>query len=70
MTQTLTSFAYQQPNERPDISLSGSIEGFFVHVAPRDFTLQIGANQGQTIDTFLSDMSAEALGVESAGGRD
>ncbi|MEZ5336664.1 MAG: flagellin [bacterium] len=60
----LTSFAYQQPNERPDISLSGSIESFFVHVAPRDFTLQIGANQGQTIDTFLSDMSAEALGVE------
>ncbi|MCB1216222.1 hypothetical protein KDL44_02450 [bacterium] len=63
-TNNLTSFAYQQPNERPDISLSGNIESFFVHVAPRDFTLQIGANQGQTIDTFLADMSAEALGVE------
>ncbi|MCB1188040.1 hypothetical protein KDL29_12810 [bacterium] len=63
-TNNLTSFAYQQPNERPDISLSGSIESFFVHVAPRAFNLQIGANQGQTIDTYLSDMSAEALGVE------
>jgi flagellin len=36
----------------------------FVHVAPRDFSLQIGANEGQTISSFISDMSAEALGVE------
>ena len=63
-TNNLTSFGYQQPTERPSISLSGSVESFFIHVAPRDFTLQIGANQGQTINTFLSDMSAEALGVE------
>src|SRR5690606_31998018 len=63
-SNNLTSFGYQQPTERPSISLSGSVESFFIHVAPRDFTLQIGANQGQTIDTYLSDMSAEALGVE------
>ncbi|MEZ5336665.1 MAG: flagellin [bacterium] len=63
-TNNLTSFGYLQPTERPSISLSGNVESFFIHVAPRDFTLQIGANQGQTIDTFLSDMSAEALGVE------
>jgi flagellin len=63
-TNTLTSFGYQQPTERPTISLSGNVESFFIHVAPRDFSLQIGANQGQTINTFISDMSAEALGVE------
>src|SRR5690606_22125283 len=37
---------------------------FFIHVAPRGFNLQIGANQGQTIKSFIEDMSAEALGVE------
>ena len=63
-TNGMISFGYQQPTERPTISLGGNIESFFVHVAPRDFSLQIGANQGQTIDTFIADMSAEALGVE------
>ncbi|MCC7479408.1 hypothetical protein IT575_13270 [bacterium] len=61
---TLTSFGYQMATERPTISLSGQIESFFVHVAPRGFDLQIGANQGQTISSFIADMSAEALGVE------
>jgi flagellin len=61
---TLTGFGYQQPTERPVISLGGNVESFFVHVAPRDFSLQIGANQGQTIDTYIADMSAQALGVE------
>ncbi len=63
-TNTLTSFGYQMATERPTISLSGQIESFFVHVAPRGFDLQIGANQGQTISSFIADMSAEALGVE------
>jgi flagellin len=61
---TLNSFAYMLPIERPVVSLSGNVETMFIHVAPRDFTLQIGANQGQTITNFLSDMSAEALGVQ------
>lgn len=60
---TLNDFAYEMPTERPVVSLSGSVETMFIHVAPRDFTLQIGANQGQTITNFISDMSAEALGV-------
>jgi flagellin len=46
------------------ISLSGVIDTFFLHVAPRDFTLQTGANQGQQITGFIADQSAEALGVE------
>ncbi|MCH7471497.1 hypothetical protein IIA79_00895, partial [bacterium] len=40
------------------------LESFFIHVAPRGFTLQIGANEGQTISSFIGDMSAQALGVE------
>ena len=61
---TVNDFAYPLPIERPMISLSGTVETFFIHVAPRDFTLQIGANQGQVINNFIGDMSAEALGVE------
>jgi flagellin len=60
----MTSFAFPMAFERPVISLSGRVETFFMHVAPRDFNLQTGANQGQNINTFLADMSAEALGVE------
>jgi flagellin len=60
----MTSFAYPMAFERPVLSLSGAAEEFFIHVAPRDFTLQIGANQGQTISSYIGDMSAEALGVE------
>jgi len=61
---TMTSFAYLKAFERPVISLSGEIETFFMHVAPRQFSLQTGANQGQTIASFIGDHSAEALGVE------
>jgi len=61
---TVTSFGYPMAFERPVISLAGEVEEFFIHVAPRDFTLQIGANQGQTISSYIADMSAEALGVE------
>lgn len=61
---TMTSFAYPLAGERPEISLSGEVETFFMHVAPRDFALQIGANQGQVISSYISDHSAESLGVE------
>jgi flagellin len=61
---TLSTFAFPRAFERPVISVSGAIETFFMHVAPRDFNLQTGANQGQQISTFISDHSAEALGVE------
>jgi flagellin len=61
---TMGSFAYLNAFERPTISVSGTVETLFIHVAPRDFSLQIGANQGQTISSFIADMSAEALGVE------
>ncbi len=60
----LISFPYPQAAERPVISLSGEIETFFMHVAPRDFALQIGANQDQVINSFIGDHSAESLGVE------
>ena len=52
------------PFEAPVISISGEVETFFIHVAPRDFSLQIGANQGQVISSFIADHSARALGVE------
>lgn len=60
----MTSFGFPMAFERPVISLSGRVETFFMHVAPRDFNLQTGANQGQVINTFLAEMSGEALGVE------
>ena len=59
-----TSFAYLKMTEHPALSLSGDVENFFIHVAPRDFTLQVGANEGQTISSYIGDMSAQALGVE------
>jgi len=63
-TNTVNDFAYPLAIEQPVISLTGTVETLFIHVAPRDFTLQIGANQGQTISNFIGDMSAEALGVQ------
>jgi flagellin len=59
-----TTFAYRLATESPVVSLSGEVESFFIHVAPREFTLQVGANEGQTIDSYIGDMSAAALGVE------
>jgi flagellin len=64
VSNAMVSFAYPLPIERPVISLSNAVESFFIHVAPRDFTLQVGANEGQTISSYIGDMSAEALGVE------
>ena len=61
---TATTFPFPLSNERPVISLSGEIETFFMHVAPRDFSLQIGANQGQVISSYIADHSAESLGIE------
>ena len=59
-----TSFAYFQAIERPKLSVTGTVDSFFIHVAPREFNLQIGANQGQNIKSYISDQSAKALGVE------
>jgi flagellin len=59
-----TSFAYFMAIERPELSVTGTVDSFFVHVAPRDFNLQIGANQGQNIKSYIADQSAKALGVE------
>ena len=60
----MTSFGFPQAFEAPKISFSGKVDSFFIHVAPRGFQLQIGANQGQTIDSFIADTSAAALGIE------
>ena len=60
----MTSFAYLLPLERPQVSLAGVVESFFIHVAPRSMELQSGANQGQRISAIISDVSAQALGIE------
>jgi flagellin len=62
-SNTVNNFAYTQPTASPALSLSGQVATVFIHVAPRDFSLQIGANQGQTLSTFIGAMSAQALGV-------
>jgi flagellin len=59
----MNNFGYLLPTERPTMSLSGNVESFFVHVAPRPFSLQVGANQGQSLEAHIADHSAEALGV-------
>ncbi len=61
---TMVSFAYELPLETPQVSLSGVVESFFIHVVPTGFNLQIGANQGQLIGGFIADHSAKSLGVE------
>lgn len=60
----MNSFAFPLAYESPVLSFSGEVDSFFIHVAPRGFQLQIGANQGQTIDSFVADTSATALGIE------
>jgi flagellin len=63
LANTVNNFDYPLPTSSPALSLSGSVATVFVHVAPRDFSLQIGANEGQTLSTFIGAMSAQALGV-------
>jgi flagellin len=55
---------FPQPLERPEISVTTGYQDLFVHVAPQDFGLQIGANEGQTLKSVISSMDAESLGVE------
>ncbi len=61
---SIVSFGYVQATESPRLSLTGELDSFFIHVAPTGFTLQVGANQGQTIASYIGAMSALALGVE------
>jgi flagellin len=61
---SFASFPYVLPVERPTLSYSTLTQTQFIHVAPRDFILQIGPNQGQQLSTFIGDLSSEALGVK------
>ncbi|MBN2083231.1 hypothetical protein JW859_13615 [bacterium] len=63
-TNVANDYGFLLPYERPTVSMSGEVESFFIHVAPRPFNLQIGANQGQTIGAYIADHSAQALGVQ------
>jgi flagellin-like hook-associated protein FlgL len=65
MNLTTSNSPYWLAAERPELSLAVSAKRLFLHVAPRDFILQIGANQGQTISTYIGDLRAEALGVKN-----
>jgi flagellin len=60
---SFATFPYVLPTERPELSYSTQTQTQFIHVAPRDFILQIGPNQGQQMRTFIADLSAEAMGV-------
>jgi flagellin len=46
------------------VSTNTAIDREFMHVAPRSLAFQIGANQGQTLDVNIGNMSAAALGVD------
>ncbi|GEM_PF-135542 len=59
----VNSNPFFRPDTRPVLSITTATDSEFIHVAPRGFRLQIGPNQGQSIDTFLRDLSSEALGV-------
>jgi flagellin len=61
---SFASFPFVLPTERPTLSYSTATQTQFIHVAPRDFILHIGPNQGQQLRTYIGDMSAEALGVK------
>lgn len=61
---SFATFPYVLPIERPELSYSTQTQTQFIHVAPRDFILQIGPNQGQQMRTFIADLSAEAMGVK------
>jgi flagellin len=61
---SMGSFPFMQALERPRVSLSARLESFFMHVAAREFSLQIGANKNQTLSNYIGDQSAKALGIE------
>ncbi len=61
---TTSNSPYFLATERPVVSVSSVAKQLFLHVAPRDFILQIGSNQGQRIRSFIGDLSSEALGVK------
>ena len=47
------------------VGINPATDREFMHVAPRTLDFQIGANQGQTLDVTIGNMSAEALGITS-----
>jgi flagellin-like hook-associated protein FlgL len=51
--------------ERPVVSISSGLEEEFVHIATTEMTLQIGANQGQTLGFNIEQMDAMALGIDN-----
>jgi len=51
--------------ERPTVSIITTAETEFLHVAPTEMTLQIGANQGQTLGFNIEQMDAVALGIDN-----
>jgi flagellin len=46
------------------VSINPAVDREFMHVAPRSLAFQIGANQGQTLDVNIGNMSSAALGVD------
>jgi len=46
------------------VGINSATDREFMHVAPRSLAFQIGANQGQTLDVNIGNMSAAALGVD------
>jgi flagellin-like hook-associated protein FlgL len=51
--------------ERPVVSIVTTAEEEFLHIAPSKMTLQIGANQGQTLGFNIEQMDAIALNIDN-----
>jgi len=56
---------YINPYERPTVSITSEPQVQFIHIAPNQLTLQIGANQGQTLDFDIQQLDTGALGIDT-----
>jgi flagellin len=53
------------PNATPAVSVTSDFTGLsFIHIVPNRIQLQIGANQGQSLNVAIGEMTARGIGIE------
>jgi flagellin len=60
------SIAWDATNKEVDFSASGSSEDFKLHLVRNSTELQIGANEGQTLDVSIGQVDTKSLGIDDA----
>ncbi len=58
------SISWDATNKELDFSASGSSEDFKLHLVDNSTELQIGANEGQTLNVSVAQIDTESLGID------